>query len=89
MSRHAYHFVKNREFWTLYWTMVLGSLFWGGFWSVLAWRVCKFNQQAFIFLASLCVASALSVGFTLYFRLRTVVAEASRRIREVDLDLEA
>ena len=89
MSRHAYHFVQKREFWTLYWTMIVGALFWGGFWSVLAWRLYHFNQQALIFLASISITSALCLGFTLYFRLRMIVGEAARRIHDRDLDLEA
>jgi len=89
VSRHAYHFVRNREFWTLYWTMIMGALFWGGFWSVLAWRFLHFNQQALLFLASISITSSLCLGFTLYFRLRVVIEEAARRLVDRDLDLEA
>jgi len=89
VSRHTYHFVKNREFWTLYWTMVAGAIFWGGFWSVLAWRIMHFNHAALIFMASIAITSCLCLGFTLYFRLRVVIQGAARRIIDRDLDLEA
>jgi hypothetical protein len=68
--------------------MILGSLFWGSFWSVLAWRLCRFNQQALLFLASVSITTALCLGFTLYFQVRMLVAEASRRVADRDLDLE-
>ena len=50
MGRHDYHFVRNREFWTLYWTMVVAALAWGGFWAVMATHFFKLNHQALTFL---------------------------------------
>ncbi|HEX7880682.1 MAG TPA: hypothetical protein VF720_14800 [Candidatus Eisenbacteria bacterium] len=89
MARHDYHFVRNREFWTLYLTMIVAALAWGAFWAVTATYVFRLNRQALTFLVCICMASALSLGVTIYIRLRFLVAEASRRVfeRELDLDL--
>lgn len=84
---HKQKFVRPGEFWTLYWTMIVGSFFWGSFWSILVWRWFRFNHQALIFLLLLTITSSLCLGLTLYARLRGMAARAERRHDGVDLEL--
>jgi hypothetical protein len=68
--------------------MVVAALGWGAFWAVMATHFFHLNHQALTFLVCICMTSALSLGVTIYIRLRFLVAEASRRVLDRDLDLD-
>jgi len=68
--------------------MVMSALAWGAFWAVMATHFFKLNREALTFLVCICMTSALSLGVTVYIRLRFIVAEASRRVFDRDLDLD-
>jgi hypothetical protein len=67
--------------------MLGGAFFWGAFWALAAWRYFKFNNEALFFLGFLTTLSGLSLGLTLYYRLRVIVSRAEDRVEDRDLEI--